>query len=119
MSIEKSIRNLRKERVALEDKLLKSGSILEGSLITRHISCGNPNCRCSSGKKSDLHGPYYYLSKKIRGKTKLIYLSNHQGLTKLAENYQDFQLTLRQIYTINRQIKKLFISLRRQKTQRR
>jgi len=114
MNIEESIERLRKERASLEDKILKLGPVLEGSLITRYISCGNPNCRCSSGRKPDLHGPYYYLSKKIRGETKLVYISRRSSLVKLAENYREFQLALRQIRQINYKIMKLFASLRRQ-----
>lgn len=115
MRIEESIRNLRKERTSLEDKILKLGPLLEGSLITRHVSCGNPNCRCSSGRKPDLHGPYYYLSKKVRGKTKLIYLSNKEELKEMAQNYRLFQGSLRRVRQINRHLEKLFSALRGQR----
>lgn len=115
MDIKQSIEKLVRERASLESKILKLGPILEGSLITRYVSCGNPGCRCSSKKKSDLHGPYYYLSKKVRGKTKLVYLSDRQGLAKLARDYRDFQSALRQIRSLNRRIEKLFISLRSKK----
>lgn len=105
------IKKLRAERNILEEKLLGMKSILEGSLIQRYILCGDPNCKCASGKP---HGPYYYLSKKVRGETKLIYLSNKEELKELAQNYRLFQRSLTSIRRLNRQIEKSFALLRRQ-----
>lgn len=112
MLLTKQINKLRAERKVLEDKLLKTKSILKGSLIKRYAVCGDPNCRCATGKP---HGPYYYLSKKVRGKTKLIYLSNKGELKVMAQNYRLFQGSLRRVRQINRRLEKLFASLRAQR----
>lgn len=111
MALIQEIQKLRLERKVLEDKLLKMKSILKGSLIKRYIVCGDPNCKCAAGKP---HGPYYYLSKKVKGKTKLIYLSNKEEQKEMAQNYRLFQGSLMRIRRINRKIENLFVSLRRQ-----
>ena len=33
------------------------------------MGCGKPNCVCASGRRRDLHGPYFQLSWKEKGKT--------------------------------------------------
>jgi hypothetical protein len=45
----------------IQDRIepVKEGE-LRGSLHTEYRSCGKENCRCSSGRDEDLHGPYYY-----------------------------------------------------------
>ena len=116
MTLIQEIKKLRAERNILEDKLLGMKSVLEGSLIQRYIACGDPNCKCASGKP---HGPYYYLSRKVRGKTELVYLSNKEELKELAQNYRIFQRSLTRIRRLNRQLEKSFAALRRQKMRNR
>lgn len=38
---------------------VQPGELL-GSLQAEHVRCGKENCRCSSGKADELHGPYWY-----------------------------------------------------------
>lgn len=33
---------------------------LPGVVLPQMVRCGKPNCKCASGQKDDLHGPYYY-----------------------------------------------------------
>lgn len=44
------------------------GFICEGSLLERWMTCRKPNCRCSADPPQ-LHGPYYQLTWKEKGKT--------------------------------------------------
>jgi hypothetical protein len=44
------------------------GFICEGSLTERWMTCRKPNCRCS-GDPPQLHGPYYQLTWKERGRS--------------------------------------------------
>ena len=45
----------------IQDRIedVKDGE-LRGSLHTEYKRCGKENCRCTSGRDEDLHGPYYY-----------------------------------------------------------
>ena len=57
-----------------KDQLLKSvpkvDHILRGSLITRYVKCGKPNCHCTTGAG---HASLY-LSSFYHGKTKMDYV---------------------------------------------
>lgn len=52
-------------------KLKKSiqdlGVVIPGTLRTIYQRCGKANCRCTSGKAQDKHGPYLYWDRKING----------------------------------------------------
>ncbi|NLA06924.1 MAG: hypothetical protein GX872_04735 [Firmicutes bacterium] len=59
------------ERKKLEEKILRAKPYIEGSLIKRYTRCGKPGCRCMEGKP---HGPFWYLSRRIDGKTRYTYI---------------------------------------------
>ena len=66
--IKKKIRFLEGQRQKKITYLLNPKDMVAGSIYTVYKKCGNKNCRCAKGK---LHGPFYYLSKKVDGVTKL------------------------------------------------
>ncbi len=49
-------------------RIQKIGFTCKGSLIERLHPCGTPNCHCHKDPEK-LHGPYYQLSWKEKGKT--------------------------------------------------
>ena len=53
---------------ALKAKLQAVGFIGQGSVQTRRIACGSPTCRCHHDPDAR-HGPYQYWTRKARGKT--------------------------------------------------
>lgn len=53
---------------ALKAELQAIGFLCQGSVQTRKITCGNPGCRCHKDP-NDRHGPYHYWTRKQRGKT--------------------------------------------------
>jgi hypothetical protein len=63
------LRQCRREYARLKARLRAVGFICEGSLVERWMRCGKPNCACASGRRGDLHGPYFQLSWKEQGKT--------------------------------------------------
>jgi len=86
-------------RQKLLDSFPPFDRLLRGSLITRHIKCGKPNCRCASG---DGH-PSLYLSSTHTGKTKLDYVpgSWEAWVSERLENYQLAQELLKELADIN------------------
>lgn len=44
------------------------GFVWPGSLVSRYLKCGKPNCACHKDPASR-HGPYLYWSSKVGGKT--------------------------------------------------
>lgn len=89
-----------KDRKAL---LLQSlppvGHMLRGSLITRHVKCGKPNCHCANGTG---HASFY-LSSFYRGKTQMDYVpaSWETWVRTGLENYEAVQDILSELTEIN------------------
>jgi hypothetical protein len=59
---------LRRARQGLENELmmLTHQPLVGGSLIAKYKRCNKGNCRCTRG---ELHGPFWYLSQTIQGRT--------------------------------------------------
>lgn len=53
---------------ALKAELLTVGFVCQGSVQTRQTECGKATCRCHDDPENR-HGPYHYWTRKIRGKT--------------------------------------------------
>ncbi|MGH9186515.1 MAG: DUF6788 family protein [Acidimicrobiales bacterium] len=49
-------------------EIAKLGFCLPGSLVQRTSRCGNPTCGCHTDP-SRLHGPYWFWTRKVNGKT--------------------------------------------------
>ena len=62
------LRQCRAQYALLKARLRQVGFICEGSLVERWMQCGKPNCACASNR-ARLHGPYFQLSWKEKGKT--------------------------------------------------
>ncbi len=63
--------NLKRQKI-LREILPSLKDVIRGSLMKYYLPCGKAYCRC---KKGFLHGPYYYLQVKTKGKNKMYYLS--------------------------------------------
>ena len=62
------IRRYQEQYDALKAELQTLGFIGQGSVQTRRITCGRPACRCHDDPDAR-HGPYHYWTRKARGKT--------------------------------------------------
>ena len=63
---------------ALTRTVTTVGLLRRGSLGRRFMSCDKPNCRCQA-TPPQLHGPYYQWTRKVRGKTVTIRLTEQQA----------------------------------------
>ena len=63
---------------ALTRTVTTVGLLRRGSLGRRFMSCGKPNCRCHA-TPPQLHGPYYQWTRKVRGKTVTVRLTEQQA----------------------------------------
>ncbi len=52
----------------LHKELSRYGRMMRGSMVKRYHKCGKKNCICHKDP-SQLHGPYYYYTRKVKGKT--------------------------------------------------
>ena len=68
MAHDEAMHRYEEEYDALKAKLQAVGFIGQGSVQTRRIACGSPTCRCHHDPDAR-HGPYHYWTRKARGKT--------------------------------------------------
>lgn len=62
----------------LRRSLADIGLFRRGSVVRRLVPCGKPNCACQSDPPR-LHGPYYQWTRKVRGKTVTVRLTEPEA----------------------------------------
>lgn len=67
----------RKARRNIARQLGAIDAVLPGTVTTRMMRCGKPNCRCK-GDPPQLHGPYIQWTRAVAGKTVTKLLSPEQ-----------------------------------------
>ncbi len=77
----KAVWGLNQKRSRLQSKLMSPPAMVQGCLHKIYKKCGNPKCYCNEGKK---HGPYWAISRKTGGRTKLTYVSDKKVIKKAA-----------------------------------
>lgn len=107
--IRKKIKDLGTERFKIEMEMIRELSrkkMLKGSVVKKYKACGKGGCKCTKG---DLHGPFYYLTYKKDGKTKMIFLRQNiwDISIKLNDNYRTWRSKRAQVSNINREILRL------------
>jgi|ERR1700722_1517850 len=71
---------LRAERRRIVGAIAKIGPVVPGTLLERSLACSNPRCRCHADPPQ-LHGPYWYWTRKVNNKT----VSQILNLEQVAE----------------------------------
>jgi hypothetical protein len=71
---------LRAERRRIVGAISKIGPVVPGTLLERSLACQNPGCRCHADPPQ-LHGPYWYWTRKVNNKT----VSQILSLEQVAE----------------------------------
>lgn len=84
-----------------QESLCKIGFVLTGSIVKRYMPCGSANCSCRTDPKK-LHGPYYEWTRKVRGKTVSVRLTEKQ-----AELFQEWIENKRRFYAIVSEIEQI------------
>lgn len=72
------------EQARIAAALAEVGFVLPGSLSARRLTCTHAGCHCHD-EPPQLHGPYWYWTRKVAAKTVSKMLSAEQ-----AEEYQSF-----------------------------
>lgn len=90
---------LKEHKAQILNSLPPMDNIIRGSLITRPIKCGKPNCRCATG---DGHLSFY-LSSYYHGNTYMDYVpkSWEARMRQGIENYRAIQDLLSELTEIN------------------
>lgn len=101
-----SLVNLESRRAAVQLQIAQLGDMRSGSITETGGRCGNPNCHCHRADDPG-HGPYYRLTRKVRGKTVTETFSSPASLAKARREVaecQRFRGLGEQLLDINEQI---------------
>lgn len=104
-----SLASLEQQRVALQNQLAELGDFRAGSITGTGGQCGNPRCHCH-GANDPGHGPYYRLTRKVKGKTVTESFSTEAALRKAqreVEEYHRFRRLSQELLEVNEQICRL------------
>jgi hypothetical protein len=104
-----SLASLEQQRSALQDQLAELGDFRAGSITGTGGRCGNPRCHCHSANDPG-HGPYYRLTRKVKGKTLTETFSTEGALRKAqreVEEYHRFRRLSQELLEVNEQICRL------------
>ena len=101
----RSLEKNQREYDRLRRKLAKVGYLWMGTILRRYIPCGSQKCSCRQGPDSH-HGPYYYWTRKVKGKTVSRLLTTAEGelYSAWAANRQQLQKTINQMYRVSEKI---------------
>jgi uncharacterized protein DUF6788 len=95
---------LQRRRQGLARLLPRLEETLRGSLMERHLTCGNPACKCARGER---HGPVWYLSVTLGpGRTTggVVNPEQLERVRRWVANYQQVKQHLEKISEINREL---------------
>jgi len=109
---------IQKARYKMENELIQPLSrkkLLRGSLYPAYKSCRKKGCKCMRGEK---HGPFLYLSDKIAGKSKMVFIkkSISYKAIELAGNYLRWRKMRAQIAKYNAQLLHLIDEIEKMNT---
>lgn len=62
----------------LKASLTDLGPFRRGTVLRRFVPCGKPGCRCQADPPK-LHGPYYEWTRKVKGKTVNLRVTQEQA----------------------------------------
>lgn len=87
---------------ALKAALGRLGFARPGSIVRRFMRCGNPGCHCMADPPT-LHGPYYDLTYKVRGKSVGMRLTEAQAkrCEEWLRNHRHLRRIVRQMTTLS------------------
>jgi hypothetical protein len=109
-----SVGVLTTRRDALVRQLARARPLLQGSLATVGVTCGNPGCRCARGQRHTKH----LLTRKVSGKTKNCYVPVAM-LTEVkawTAEYRRIKHLIKAISALNEQLLRAVVPSRRART---
>jgi hypothetical protein len=104
---------LETRRNAKLKKLADVGPVLQGSIATVGVKCGNPDCKCAKGEKHTSN----ILTKKVNGKTKSVYVPADmlEEAKKWTQEYKKLKELMKEISNYNEQILKTYVKTKKAK----
>jgi hypothetical protein len=95
----------RAEARRIAKEIATVGFVLPGSLAERHLTCTHAGCHCHDDPPQ-LHGPYWYWTRKVNAKTVSRVLSPEQ-----VEEYRPWMDNQRRLRTLVRELEQLGVQI--------
>ena len=104
--LQHKLRSYAKQYKEVKDQMHKVGFICSGSLVQRRVTCGNPKCTCARDPEK-LHGPYYQLSWKEKGKSVSRFLCSEETTLyrEWVDNRGKLTAIIDKMYDISHQVR--------------
>lgn len=112
-----SIGVLESRRDAILKQIAHAGPMIQGSLATVGVTCGNPNCRCSRGEKHVSH----ILNKKVQGRSKSLYVPKDlvETVREWVSEHRRVKRLMKEVSDLNEQIVRAHVPSKRAKARNR
>lgn len=112
-----SIGVLESRRDARLKQISEAGPMIQGSLATIGVTCGNPNCKCARGEKHVSH----ILNKKVRGKSKSLYIPKDmvETVREWVKENRRVKKLMKEVSDLNEQIVRSHVSTKRSRAKNR
>ena len=101
-----SLVELEDRRATVQAQIAQLGDMRPGSITGTGGRCGNPGCHCHKDGDAG-HGPYYRLTRKVKGKTVTETFSSAASLSKARREVAEclrFRELGEQLLAVNEQI---------------
>lgn len=87
---------------ALKAELQAVGFVCQGSIQTRSLECGTAGCHCHEAPENR-HGPYHYWTRKAKGKTVGLTLTEDELpiYREWIDNNRNLQRLLREMHNVS------------------
>ena len=98
--------DLESRRATVQSQIAQLGDMRSGSITATGGRCGNPNCHCHQAEDPG-HGPYYRLTRRVKGKTVTETFPSVASLAKARREVaecQRFRELSDQLLEVNEQI---------------
>jgi hypothetical protein len=97
----------------LTSRMAQIGFIWQGSVTSRWLTCGRPDCECARDQKSR-HGPYLYWTTKVKGRSvaKLLHSPESEILSEWIGNRRKVEKILENMRKISQKAFKIAHRLR-------
>ena len=95
----------------LRRELATVGYLWAGTVLRRFLPCGRQECRCRRDPAAR-HGPYYYWTRKVKGKTVSRLLTTAEGELYMAwvGNRQRLHKTIARMYVVSRGVARMLLA---------
>ena len=108
--LQRKLRSYVKQYREVKQRIQEVGFICPGSLVERRVTCGNPKCPCSRDPEK-LHGPYYQLSWKEKGKSVSRFLSSEEAALyrEWINNRHRLTSIINKMHDVSQQVRDLML----------